>query len=162
MIVHERSENDPRELVLDVTIDAPRTAVWRCWTDPSLLKQWYSPKPWKVSEADFNLRPGGRMNVVMAGPNGERIDCPGCFLEIAPQSKLTFTDAYAEGFVPAEKHFMTGFVELSDEPGGKTRMVWGARHTCNEDARKHLEMGFRDGWKAAAAQLDDLARSLSV
>ena len=160
MIVRHAGEYAQKELRLDVVIDAPREAVWRCWIDPSLLKKWHCPKPWNVAEADINPRAGGRMNIVMAGPNGERIDCVGCFLEIEPEKRLTFTDAYAEGFMPAEKHFMTGFVELSDETDGKTRMIWGARHANDEDMKKHLDMGFRDGWKAAAAQLETLAKSL--
>jgi uncharacterized protein YndB with AHSA1/START domain len=157
MIVHHVGEAAPKELKLDVTLDAPRAAVWRCWTEPSLLKEWHCPKPWNVAEADIRLSPGGRMNIVMAGPDGERIDCKGAYLEVEPQKRLTFTDAYTEGFVPAEKHFMTGYVELADEPGGKTRMIWGARHSNDEDTKKHLEMGFVEGWKAAAAQLEELA-----
>ncbi len=162
MTLHPPAETEPRELRLVVTVDATRAAVWRCWTEPSLLKQWHCPKPWSVEKADLNLRPGGRMNVVMVGPNGERLDGKGVFLEIEPQSRLTFTDAYTEGFIPAERHFMTGFVELSDEPDGRTRMIWGARHANDEDAKRHLDMGFRDGWIAAAAQLEVLAKSTEM
>ena len=55
---------------------------------------------------------------------------------------------------------MTGFVELSDDGDGKTRMKWGARHANEDDSKKHLEMGFSEGWKAAAAQLETLAKTL--
>lgn len=160
MIVHPPAEPNPRELKLDVTLDAPRAAVWRCWTEADLLMQWFCPKPWRASQADLAVRPGGRFNVVMSGPEGERFDNEGAYLEVAPQTKLTFTDAYREGFIPAEKHFMTGFVELSDESNGGTRMIWGARHASETDTKQHLEMGFRDGWKAAAAQLEELAREV--
>lgn len=148
------------ELAIVRILDAPRAAVWRCWTEADLLKQWYCPKPWTVPEADFNLRPGGRMNMVMAGPNGERNPLAGIFLEILPEEGLTFTDAYTEGFIPSPASFMTGYVRLSDEPGGGTRMIWGARHKSAEDTRNHLEMGFEVGWGAAAQQLEDLAKSL--
>ncbi len=160
MIMHHVGEIAPKELRLDATLSAPRAAVWRCWTQAALLKEWYCPKPWRVSSADLDVRPGGRFNTVFAGPNGERVENAGSFLEAVPLEKLTFTDAYIEGFIPAETHFMTGYVELSDAPGDATHMIWGARHVNDDDTKKHLAMGFADGWKAAAGQLEELAKSL--
>lgn len=154
-------ESEPNTLAIERIIDAPRAIMWRCWTDPDLLKEWFCPKPWRVPEADFDLRPGGRMNTVMEGPNGERMENSGIFLEIKPFERLTFTDAYRENFVPAESSFMTGFVELSDADNGKTRMVWGARHSNEDDKKKHLEMGYEKGWDVAASQLDELAQSIA-
>ena len=34
------------ELTLTRLIAAPRAAVWRCWTEPELIKQWFTPRPW--------------------------------------------------------------------------------------------------------------------
>jgi predicted 3-demethylubiquinone-9 3-methyltransferase (glyoxalase superfamily)/uncharacterized protein YndB with AHSA1/START domain len=152
---------DGLTLELGRDIAAPRSAVWRCWTEAELLKQWFCPKPWFVPEADLDVRPGGRMNIVMAGPNGERIDNTGMFLEVVDGQRLTFTDAYAEGYVPREDAFMTGYVELSDLPDGGTRLVWGARHATGQGRDKHLEMGFEQGWTAASAQLAELAVSIT-
>jgi len=150
-------------LVLELSriIPAPRRAVWRCWTEAELLKQWFCPKPWSVPEAELDLRPGGRMNTVMAGPNGERFENTGAFLEIVDGKRLTFTDAYTEGFVPRETSFMTGYVELSDTSDGGTKLVWGARHATEADRDKHLEMGFEPGWTASSGQLAELARSIA-
>lgn len=148
-------------LEIERVIGAPRAVVWRCWTEPELLKQWYCPAPWQVTAAEIDLRPGGRMNCVMQGPNeGERHDLTGCLLEVAHEERLTFTDGYSEGFVPRPDPFMTGYVRLSDHGAGETKMVWGARHASADDKRKHLDMGFEEGWSAAAAQLDALAKSL--
>src|SRR3569833_2220044 len=47
------------ELVLDRLLDAPRDKVFRCWTDPELIKQWFAPKPYTVPEAKVDLRVGG-------------------------------------------------------------------------------------------------------
>ena len=148
-------------LELEFEIDAPRSAVWRCWTEPELFKQWFCPKPWSVAEAQFDLRPGGRMNTVMQGPDGTRVDSKGVWLDVAERRRLTFTDAYQEGFAPNETAFLTSCVEFSDAPDNRTRMVWGARHSNEADKQKHLEMGFKDGWSAAAGQLEELAQSLA-
>ncbi len=155
-----RTEDNGLTLILDRLIAAPRAVVWRCWTEANLLEQWYCPAPWRATEAELDLRVGGRMNCVMQGPAGERVEVVGCFLEVIDRERLTFTDAYTEGFKPRPSSFMTGFVHLSDEGEGQTRMIWGARHSNLEDAQKHLDMGFEDGWTAASAQLETLACDL--
>jgi uncharacterized protein YbaA (DUF1428 family)/uncharacterized protein YndB with AHSA1/START domain len=148
-------------LTLERTLSAPRSVVWRCWTDTVLLKQWYCPKPWTVPKADFDLRVGGRMNTVMAGPNGERFEGKGMWLAIEPKERLVFTDAFTEGFMPAAEPFMTGVVQLADAPNGHTRMTWSARHANADTQARHLEMGWEAGWNAAADQLDALAQTLA-
>jgi predicted 3-demethylubiquinone-9 3-methyltransferase (glyoxalase superfamily)/uncharacterized protein YndB with AHSA1/START domain len=151
---------DDRTLVLDRLLDAPRSSVWRCWSEPELLMQWHCPKPWQVTAAEMELRPGGRFNTVMEGPEGERFENKGAFLAVEPGRHLTFTDAYTEGFVPSGSHFMTGFLTLEDAGQGRTRMIWGARHPSVETVQQHLEMGFEAGWNAATDQLEELAASL--
>jgi uncharacterized protein YndB with AHSA1/START domain len=136
--------------------------VWRCWTEEDLLKQWHCPRPWSVPEADFDLRPGGRFNTVFAGPDGERMENKGMWLEIVPEERLVFTDFYTEGYVPQGDGFMTGFVELSDTEDGKTRFIWGARHRNAETMKQHVEMGFEQGWGAAADQLEETAQSVGA
>ncbi len=56
-------------LVLTRVLDAPRDKLWRCWAEPELLKQWFCPKPWYVSEARIDLRPGGEFFTLMNGPS---------------------------------------------------------------------------------------------
>jgi uncharacterized protein YndB with AHSA1/START domain len=151
----------PHVLTLQRTLAAPRAAVWRCWTEIDLLKQWFCPKPWNVPEADFDLRPGGRMNTVFAGPNGERMENKGIWLEIEPMRRLVFTDAFTEGFMPAPQSFMTGVVELADAPGGGTQFTWTARHANAQTMEQHLAMGWELGWNAATDQLDALALTVA-
>ncbi len=147
-------------LSIERVIGAPRASVWRCWTEPQLLAEWFCPKPWRVADVDLDPRAGGRMNLTMAGPDGERIENVGSFLEVVPERRLVFTDAFAEGFRPRPEPFMTGVVELAEEGEG-TRMIWSARHATAEARERHLAMGFEAGWNAAADQLDALARRLS-
>ncbi len=148
----------PFELSIRRHFQAPRARIWECWTRPDLLKQWFCPLPWRVSEAEMSLHPGGRFRTVMAGPNGEIIDNPGVFLDVQPGSTLVFTDAFQEGFIPHGTPFMVGFVHLEDAADGGTSMHWGARHWTQEAHDQHLAMGFEAGWNAAADQLDQLAR----
>ena len=155
------SQANPK-LDLEITrvINAQRSVVWRCWVEGELLKQWFCPKPWRVSRADLDVRAGGASIIVMNGPNGEEMPNPGQYVEVVEGKRLVFTDAFSGDWRPAGKPFMVGYVELSDAPGGKTNMVWGARHWTEDDMKQHLSMGFEAGWNAAADQLDELAKSL--
>jgi uncharacterized protein YndB with AHSA1/START domain len=156
-----RLEASINDLFITRTIDAPRNAVWRCWTEPHLLKQWYCPKPWLVSVAEIDVRAGGASYIVMNGPNGEEQKLPGQYVEVVEGQRLAFTDAFVGDWRPgAGKPFMLGYAEFSDAPGGKTLMTWGARHWSEEDRKSHEAMGFELGWNAAADQLNDLAKSL--
>ena len=59
------------ELVLERTFDAPPEKVFKAWTTPELLKQWFVPKPWTIVEVQQDLRPGGLSLVVMRSPEGQ-------------------------------------------------------------------------------------------
>ncbi|HEY4213932.1 MAG TPA: SRPBCC family protein [Steroidobacteraceae bacterium] len=149
------------ELVLTRLLDAPRQAVFRCWTEPALLKKWFAPAPYTTPVADVDLRVGGASRIIMRSPDGQEIPVPGTYLEIVPNEKLVFTDAYAGDWVPSNgKPFMTAIITLADE-GAKTRYTATVRHWTAEDKAKHEQMGFHPGWGKCAEQLEALARSLT-
>ena len=57
-----------RELVLTRLIDAPREKLFRAWTEPALLQQWFAPLPHTTPIVELDVRPGGANRVVMRGP----------------------------------------------------------------------------------------------
>jgi uncharacterized protein YndB with AHSA1/START domain len=152
--------NEAHDLVLTRTLDAPRDKLWRCWTEPELLKQWFCPKPWYVSEARIDLRPGGEFFTVMNGPDGEQFDNPGVFLAVDPQRRLVTTDAFRPGWRPSDRAFMVAEMRFEDAGDGKTHYTARAMHWNTEARREHEEMGFHDGWGRAADQLEALAKTL--
>ncbi len=149
-----------RELVLTLTLDAPRNNIWRCWTEPELLRQWFAPRPWTTPRAELDVRPGGACLIVMRSPEGQDMPCPGVYLEVVPNQKLVFTDAYTAAWEPSQKPFMTGIVTFEDAGPGRTRYVARVRHWTAQDRRQHENMGFHDGWTQCARQLEALARNL--
>ncbi len=150
---------EDRELVLNRLIDAPREKIFRAWTEPELLKQWFCPRPWRVSHAEIDVRPGGSSYIVMNGPNGEEFPNRGIYLEVVKNERIVFTDAYVEAWVPSDKPFFTAIVTMEDE-GGKTRYTAIARHWTVEDRKAHEAMGFHEGWGKACDQLEELCRTL--
>ena len=157
---------DPtRDLELTRTLTAPPATVWRCWTEPALICQWFCPKPWYVSQAVTDLRPGGRFFTMMNGPDGEAVPNEGSFLDLDAPHRLVFTDIFAADYAPvaapqsgAGLNFVAIITLTANGTGTDYRAV--VRHRTAEDAETHRKMGFHDGWGAAATQLQELAASL--
>ena len=148
------------DLVLERILDAPRKNVWRCWTEEDLIKQWFCPKPWRVSKAEMDQRAGGSSLFVMNGPNGEEFPNRGIYLEIVPGEKIVFTDAFTSAWEPSPKAFMVATVTMADAGERKTKYRAVVSHWSTEDREQHEKMGFHEGWGKAAEQLEELARSL--
>jgi len=149
-----------RDLVLERIIDAPREPLYRCWTTPELLPQWFCPKPWTVSNVRMDVRTGGDTYLEMHGPNGEIVPQPGVYLEVIPNAKIVFTDAFTNTWTPSAKPFMVAIVTFEDLGEGKTRYRAIARHWSVEDKTAHEQMGFHEGWGIATDQLAALAATL--
>jgi uncharacterized protein YndB with AHSA1/START domain len=145
-----------RELKLTRLIDAPREAVYQAWTDPELLRQWFAPLPYTTPFAELNLYTGGANTITMRGPDGNDMPNTGCYLEVIPNEKLVFTDAYGPDWTPRDgKPFMTVALTFADE-GGKTRYTARVLHWTAEDRQTHETMGFHQGWAICTEQLAKL------
>jgi uncharacterized protein YndB with AHSA1/START domain len=158
-VVDVKPESD-RELVLCRIIDVPREKLFRAWTEPAIMKQWFAPKPWTTPIIETDLRSGGASRIVMRGPEGTESDNPGVYLEVVKNEKLVFTDAYRAGWEPVENPFMTAIITFEDIGGGKTKYTARARHFTVEARKKHEKMGFHEGWGICAEQLAEVAAKL--
>lgn len=148
------------ELVLARIIDAPREKIFRAWTDPEILKQWFVPKPWTISKVEMDVRPGGSSLIVMRDPDGNEYPNPGVFLEVVENEKIVTTDAFTGAWTPSEKPFMTMILTLEDAGEGRTRYIARALHWNAEDREAHEKMGFHEGWGQCADQLEEIAATL--
>jgi uncharacterized protein YndB with AHSA1/START domain len=151
--------NPETDLQIDRLIAAHPETIWRCWAEPALFKQWFTPHPVEVTEVDNDLRAGGRAFNVMRLPDGTEFRNEGCFLVADPAKRLVFTDAMQSGFRPAATPFMTCDLRLTPQANG-TLYTCHVMHPTPEDRARHEEMGFFDGWGTTLEQLDALARSL--
>src|SRR3982750_396172 len=89
-----------RELVLERMLNAPREKLYRCWTTPGLITQWFTPPPWKTVKAVMDVRVGGVSCITMRSPDGQEFPNPGLYLEVVPNEKLVFTDAFTDAWEP--------------------------------------------------------------
>ncbi|MEZ4815039.1 MAG: SRPBCC family protein [Bdellovibrionota bacterium] len=148
-----------RELVICRLIDASPEKVFRAWTEPELLKQWFAPKPWTTSHAEIDLKVGGASFIVMKSPTGEEFPNPGVYLEIVPNKKLVFTNAYTKAWEPSERPFIT-IILTFEELEGKTKYTARALHWTLSDKNEHNKMRFHEGWGLCADQLEAVASKL--
>jgi uncharacterized protein YndB with AHSA1/START domain len=149
-----------RELVLTRLIDAPRGALYRCWTEPALLKQWFAPAPFSTPIAELDVRAGGSNLIVMKSPDGQEMPNHGVYLEVVPNQKIVFTDAYASAWEPSPNPFMTVILTFEDAGAGQTRYTARVLHFTVEGRERHEQMGFHQGWGQCADQLAALAKRL--
>jgi uncharacterized protein YndB with AHSA1/START domain len=145
----------PFELAVERYIDAPPSVVFRVWTQR--LEEWWAPKPFTTKLVEQDLRPGGRSAMIMSGPDGPMPLMEGTILEVAPNERIVFTDAFAAGWIP-RKPFMVAVFTFTPEGKG-TRYRAGARHWDEAAFEQHKAMGFIDGWGVVAGQLAELAEA---
>lgn len=111
------AESHPEtDLIISRVLAAPRAALWRAWTEPELLRQWWCPRPWTTEVRAFELRAGGAFHTFMQGPEGGTSDNPGCFVEIVPQQRLVFTSMLGGGWRPQTPWLgFTAAITFADE-----------------------------------------------
>jgi uncharacterized protein YndB with AHSA1/START domain len=153
------------DLVLYREIPITPEQVWRAWTEPDLLMQWFTPKPWRTTECEIDLRPGGIFRTVMAGPDGEVGGGTGCYLEVLPAERLIWTESLLPGFRPAVvapgELVFTARIDMQPSDVG-CRYAATVRHDTAATCDTHRAMGFEAGWGAALDQLVELMRGLAA
>ena len=147
------------DLSLTREIALPPAVLFACWTQSQHIPQFFVPKPHRVVACHIDLRVGGAFNTSF-DVDGAVMQNNGVWLEIVPDKKLVFTDAYTEGWKPAPEPFMTAIITLDDLDDNRTRYTAIARHRSAEAAETHRQMGFYQGWGTVVDQLEAYARSL--
>jgi uncharacterized protein YndB with AHSA1/START domain len=161
--------NPELDLMLERVVDVLPQQLWVAWTTPELIKKWFCPAPWKTVECEIDLRPGGIFRTVMQSPEGQRFPNNGCYLEVIPNQRLSWTNALEPGFRPAKQleqspgHecaelFMTAIILLEAHEKG-TKYTAIALHPNPESRKRHEDMGFQEGWSIVLDQLVAVIKS---
>ena len=161
---NETSVNTEGELEITRVFDAPRSRVWRCWTEAELLKQWFGPKGFTIPHCTIDLRVGGKFLLCMRSPEGQDMWLTGTYREIGPVERLVKTESMADaegnvldpstipGMPPGWPTEM--LIELTFEDlGGKTRMTLRHIGMPAGEGREHASVGYNEAF-------DKLAQSL--
>lgn len=151
---------DPKlDLVLERHTDVSPALVWKAWTKPEHVAQWFAPRPWTTAECEIDLRPGGQFKFVMRSPEGQLFPNVGCYLEVVPNERLVFTDALLPGYRPSSEPFFTAVVLFESDGKGGTNYTAIAIHRDEDARKKHEAMGFHQGWGQVYDQLIEFIKT---
>jgi uncharacterized protein YndB with AHSA1/START domain len=148
--------NEERELVLTRVFDAPRELVFKAWTDPKQVAQWWGPHGFTNPVCDLDVRPGGAIRIHMRGPDGTVYPMTGVYNEVVEPERLVFTSAAldADGNPMFEVLTTVTFAEQ----GGKTKQIMRARVINTTAQAAPYIAGMEQGWTQS---LERLAESLA-
>jgi uncharacterized protein YndB with AHSA1/START domain len=139
---------DPsRVLNLSRTFAAPRSRVFRAFTERDQVKQWFGPQSFTITACAIDLRVGGAYRIVMRSPQGKELIVRGVYREISRPDRLVFTWAWEdeEGEPGHETLVTLSFVAS----GGKTLLRLSHRNFESASARD----AHKGGWAGALACL---------
>lgn len=138
-----------RALTITRLFDAPRDLVWKVWTDPKHLANWWGPRDYPATQMSMDVRPGGKWRGRMHGvKDGKTLWLGGVFREVVRPERLVFTFAWEE---TGERGLETLVTITFAEQGGKTLMTFHhARFQSDEERDGHT-----GGWTSTFDRLDE-------
>lgn len=143
---------DKPSLTLTREYAAPPEKVWRAWTDPQALKQWWTDSSdGKVSVAELDVRVGGRYRICFGGADGNQNECAGTYQEVAKPKKLSFTWSWPRT-TPDRVSLVT---ILFNAKGTGTELVMKHERFFDEKARD----GHQRGWTHLLEQLAEFVEA---
>ena len=145
--------NEKERMVITRIFDAPRALVWKAWTDPQYVMQWWGPKGFTSPVCQMDFRVGGKYLICTRTPDGQDFWHGGEYHEIVPLEKIVssmyFADSKGNKIEPAElgveheaidgAYDVTIFQDLGN---GQTKLT----HTGNEPMESAKESGQFEGW----------------
>jgi uncharacterized protein YndB with AHSA1/START domain len=162
--------NDLQEFVITRVFDAPRELVWKAFTEPQRMKEWWGPKGVTITRSEMDLRPGGSYHYAMRTPDGNTMWGKFVYREITPPSRMVFVSSFSDEAGGVTRHPMAPTWPLEmlsifsfEEEGGKTRFTvrWSPLNASEEEraafAAGHASM--QQGW---GGTLDKLAAFLAT
>ncbi len=155
---NETTVNTEGELEITRVFDAPRSLVWRAWTEAELLKQWFGPEGFTIPRCTIDLRVGGKFLLCMRSPEGRDMWLTGTYREIGPVERLVKTEsmADAEGNIVdmgPGPHETLVTVTLEEEGESRTRMTLRHAGLPEGAAQAGANEGYRGAFETLAAVL---------
>lgn len=100
--------------------DAPRNLVWRAWTDPKHLAQWFGPEGFTSSVPELDVRVGGSLRIVMRSGDDNDYPMKSEFREVVPPERLVFSNIAVDN---EGNHLVEGETTVMlEEQGDKTKL----------------------------------------
>lgn len=162
------------DFIVTRELEAPRSLVWRCWTEPSRLARWWGPRGFTCPVCEIDLREGGRCRIVLRGPDGVDYPSSGIFTEIVPFTRIVKLEDMSEH--PPGWHAMIAAASggapltldgirttiLFEDAGNGTRLTMRTRFADTATRDAFVRTGMTEGWSATIGRLCDLLDAIKA
>ena len=120
-----------KDFVISRVFDAPRDLLWKCFTEPERMQQWWGPKGVNVVKAQMDFRVGGTFHYGMQNPDGQLMWGRMIYREISPPERIVFINSFSDETGGLGRHPMApqwplqmlSIFTFEDAPGGKTKFT---------------------------------------
>ena len=143
------------QILITREFDAPARLVYRAWTEPELVRRWWSGDRGEVTSAEIDLRVGGTWRYVMTATAGFEVAFHGEYRELVPAERVVSTEVF-EGMPDAEALSTVTFTEAD----GRTTLRILVQHSSQEHRDMHMNSGMEEGMQESLAKLEEVAGSL--
>lgn len=132
------------EILITREFGAPRDLVFRAWTEPDLIRRWWSGKRGVVTSAEVDLRVGGAWRYVMRAHSGAEVAFHGEFRELVPGERIVSTEVF-EGAPDGEALNTITFVDWGERSVLELLMRLGSREERDAVLATGMEGGMQEG-----------------
>lgn len=150
-----------KTIVVNREFNAKLEMVWKAWTAPELLEQWWAPKPWRAETKSMDFREDGHWLYAMVGPKGERHWNMAQYISIENEKYFKAKDGFSDenGTINADlpqNLWENQYVSKNDQ----TLVIITLTFDTLEDLETIIKMGFKEGFTMGLNQLDELLKTL--
>lgn len=152
--MNENNKENNRTISLKRTFNAPIELVWKAWTEPEHIAEWWSPKGIKTKVIEHEFKIGGKWKYIMPMPNGREYIAEGEYKEIVEFTKIVSS----ANFKP-----MTEGVKIESlfkANGNKTDFTFNVIHQTEEYKIQQEKMGIMNGWGSVFERLGELLKNM--
>lgn len=158
-----------QELVITRVFNAPRELVWKTWTEPEHLMQWWGPRGFTSPVIKMDFRIGGKSLECMRSPEGEDYWSTGSYREIVEREKIVTTDSFSDAqgnVVPASRYGMSGNWPLEllvtvtfEDVGDETQITLRHEGIPSGENRDSAESGWNESFDKLAEYLMEIKKA---
>ena len=149
------AEPGTHEIRMSREFNAPRELVFKAFTDPKLIPQWWGPKIYTTTVDKMEVQKGGIWRYIQRGADGNEFAFHGIYHDIVSPERLVYTFEF-EG--------MPGHVLLEtitfEQHNGKTMMIDSSVCQTIEDRDGMIESGMEQGAAESWDRFDEVLKSL--
>ncbi len=160
--------NEQERMTITRVFDAPRELVWKAWTDPKYVMQWWGPRGFTCPTCKIDFRVGGKFLISMKSPDGQEFYNGGEYHEIVPHEKIVssmyFADANGNKVEAAELGIEHEAIEdavdvtlFEDLGNGQTKLTF----IGNETAESARESGQAEGWNQILEKIEEVLAGMA-